>query len=261
MSDSIKENVRQQFAKNAHNYVTSALHAAGEDLSVLVSASEADTSMDVLDIATGGGHVANALAPLAGHVTAFDLTEEMLIAAAEFIKKNGHTNVTFVQGDAEKLPFADGTFDLVTCRIAAHHFPNVPAFAAEAYRVVKPGGKLLLIDNVAPENDVFDQFYNDVERRRDPSHVRALKKSEWVYLLEETGFRVELMVRFAKTFQFRDWCGRADLPKEQADKLELLMKQAPPEVQQFFSIQTNDSSVLASFTGESAYFQTIRPLC
>lgn len=260
MSDSIKENVKKQFSQHAEKYVTSPRHAAGQDLSFLVSASEANAQMDVLDIATGGGHVANALAPLVRHVTAYDLTEEMLAAAAAFIKKNGQTNVDFVQGDAEQMPFADGTFDLAACRIAAHHFPNVQAFTAEAYRTLKPGGKLLLIDNVAPENDEFDQFYNEVELQRDPSHVRALKKSEWIQILEATGFRVELMVRFPKPFQFQDWCNRAGLPKEDAAKLETRMLQASQHIQHYFSIQTDESRALLSFAGESAYFQASRPL-
>ncbi|TMV46436.1 class I SAM-dependent methyltransferase [Paenibacillus mesophilus] len=259
MNDSIKEQVQRQFSRNAQHYVASPLHAKGGDLSYLVSVSEADGNMEVLDIATGGGHVANALAPLVRRVTACDLTKEMLEAAAAFIRGNGHSNVDFVEGDAERLPFPDGAFDLVTCRIAAHHFPDVPAFAAESFRVLKPGGRLLLIDNVAPENGMFDRFYNEVEKQRDPSHVRAWTKTEWIRLLEVSGFRVDSMVRFPKMFQFRDWCGRAGLPKEQADLLESKLLQAPEEMRRFFSVQADESGNLVSFGGESACFRAIRP--
>jgi ubiquinone/menaquinone biosynthesis C-methylase UbiE len=259
VSDSIKEHVRQQFSKNAQHYVVSPLHAQGGDLFRLVSAAEADGSMEALDIATGGGHVANALAPLVRRVTAFDLTNDMLAAAAAFIRGNGHSNVDFVEGDAERLPFPDGSFDLVTCRIAAHHFPDVPSFAAEAFRVVKPGGKLMLIDNVAPEDDRYDRFYNEVEKQRDPSHVRAWKKSEWVRLLETTGFRVESMTRFPKPFRYRDWCDRAGLPKEEADRLESKLLGVPDDLRHFFSIQTDDAGALLGFSGESVLLQAVRP--
>ncbi|NHN31453.1 class I SAM-dependent methyltransferase [Paenibacillus agricola] len=258
MEDSIKNQVQQQFAKNAGKYVTSTGHAKGEDLSLLVSSSMANTTMDVLDIATGGGHVANALAPLVHRVTAYDLTEEMLMTAAEFIRGNGHSNVDFVRGDAEELPFPDASFDLVTCRIAAHHFPNIPAFVAAAFRVVKPGGKLLLIDNVSPEIERFDQFYNQIEKQRDPSHVRAWKKSEWINLLESIGFRMETIVCYPKPFQFQDWCERSGLPEDEIALLETKLLQASKELQDFFSIRTDESGGLSSFKGEAVYFQAVR---
>lgn len=198
--DQIKNQMRKQFSQNAEHYVTSSIHAQGEDLALLVASSQAAEHMSVLDIATGGGHVANALAPLVSRVTALDLTEGMLEAAARFIQGNGHENVDFVTGDAEHIPFPDNSFDLVTCRIAAHHFPDVSSFVSEAYRVTKPGGRLLFIDNVAPEQDELDRFYNDIEKRRDPSHVRAWRKTEWIGLLERVGYRVETMVSFAKNF-------------------------------------------------------------
>src|SRR5690606_28333148 len=98
---------------------------------MLVATSGVDRSMAVLDIATGGGHIANALAPLAGRVTACDLTEDMLQAASAFIAAGGHTNVDFAVADAEALPFADASYELAACRIAAHHFPDIPAFVRE----------------------------------------------------------------------------------------------------------------------------------
>lgn len=257
--DSLKKQVRQQFARNAEKYVTSARHANGEDLAMLVSCSKADAHMDVLDIATGGGHVANALAPRVRHVTAYDLTREMLEAAERFIHGNGHANVSYVTGDAEQLPFEDASFDLVTCRIAAHHFTDIPAFAAEALRVVKPGGKLLLIDNVAPEQNRYDAFYNDIEKRRDASHVRAWKKSEWIHVLEKTGFRLETLACFPKPFRFQDWCERAGLPEADRDALERNLLEAEEDVRGFFSVQADETGRLSSFTGEAVYIQAVRP--
>ncbi|EFU41101.1 hypothetical protein PVOR_15779 [Paenibacillus vortex V453] len=258
IEDSIKSQVQQQFAKNAGKYVTSQGHAKGEDLSLLVSCSQADQTMEVLDIATGGGHVANALAPLVRRVTAFDLTEEMLTTAAAFIHGNGHTNVDFVQGDAEQLPFEDASFDLVTCRIAAHHFPDVPAFVRESLRVLKPGGKILLIDNVAPEKENLDEFYNEIEKQRDYSHVRAWKKSEWIHLLELTGFRTEMAVTFQKPFQFHDWCERSGLAEEEKILLEQKLLHASEEARHYFLVRSDKTGAVSGFTGESIYIQASR---
>lgn len=254
MTDPIKVQVQQQFARNAGKYVTSSHHAQGEDLALLVAASQAHPEMNVLDIATGGGHVANALAPLVKQVTAFDLTEEMLKSAAAFIQGNGHLNVHFVKGDAEALPFAADTFELVTCRIAAHHFPAVQAFISEAYRVLKPGGRLQLIDNVVPEDEALGGFYNEVEKLRDPSHVRALSKSEWIKRLEHSGFRLEALICFAKPFEFASWCERAGLTQLERERVEAAFRQAPKATLDFFTVREEGGELLG-FTGEAAYLQ------
>jgi len=257
MTDKIKEQVQQQFAKNAGKYVTSPRHAKGEDLALLISSSQANDAMYVLDIATGGGHVANALAPLVKHVTAYDLTEEMLKSASDFIRGNGHLNVDFVRGDAERLPFADESFDLVTCRIAAHHFPNIFAFLSESYRVLKPGGRLLVIDNVSPENREMDEFYNRVEKLRDPSHVRALSKSQWIVLMEQSKFYLEGMTCFAKPFEFHSWCERMGLTPVEQERVLNEFLQASEETRSFFHMEFDDKDLI-SFVGEAAYFQTIK---
>ncbi|WP_391121029.1 class I SAM-dependent methyltransferase [Psychrobacillus sp. L3] len=173
----IKKDVQKQFGRSAELYVKSERHSKGEDLKRLVDMSRATGSEELLDVATGGGHTANAFAPLVRKVTAMDLTAEMLSAAKQFIKGNGYFNVVFVEGDAEKMPFSNDSFDLVSCRIAPHHFPNIEDFIREVYRVLKHGGQFLLDDNVAPEQDDFDQFYNNVEKMRDYSHYRAWKKN------------------------------------------------------------------------------------
>jgi len=257
-NDQIKGQVRKQFAKNAEKYVTSAGHAKGDDLALLVASSQASTDMKVLDIATGGGHVANALAPLVEQVIALDLTAEMLQVAERFIRGNGHQNVDFVAGDAEHIPFEDDFFDLVTCRIAAHHFPDVPSFISEALRVMKPGGRLLLIDNVAPERDENDQFYNEIEKWRDGSHVRAWRKTEWIRMLELAGFRMETMVSFEKHFIFEDWCNRAGLPEPESKELEASMLSAPSIIKKYFNFEVTQSGRLVSFKGESVYIQAVK---
>ena len=106
----IKKDVQQQFGKNAASYVSSPIHKDGKDLLQMVQMAKLNGLEHLLDIATGGGHTANAFAPLVKKITAVDLTTEMLVAAENFIGKNGHRNVEFVQGDAEKLPFEDESF-------------------------------------------------------------------------------------------------------------------------------------------------------
>jgi len=191
-----KNDVKQQFGKSAESYVTSPIHKQGKDLQTLLEMAEITGKEELLDVATGGGHTANAFAPFVKNVTAIDLTKEMLVAAEKFIKGNGHQNVNYVEADAEKLPFSDGSFDIVTCRIAPHHFPNVSKFVSEVYRVLKSKGQFLLDDNVVPEDDELDLFYNTIEKKRDYSHFRAWKKTEWLRMLELSGLEIIEWHRF-----------------------------------------------------------------
>ncbi|KMK75150.1 SAM-dependent methyltransferase [Alkalihalobacillus pseudalcaliphilus] len=250
-NEQIKKDVQEQFGKNAQNYVTSQSHAKGKDLGKLLEISECKSNMSVLDIATGGGHVANALAPLVKHVTALDLTKEILKAAESFITSNGIKNVSFIEGSADELPFDEAVFDMITCRIAAHHFPEVHSFLKEAYRVLKPGGIFLLIDNVAPEQDDFDHFYNWVEKARDYSHQRAYKKSEWLRMTEEVGFELREMHRFEKDFHFETWCEKMSVSVDKKKELTNIFLKASGEVKKKFLVRDDDSDQIESFQGQS----------
>ncbi|WP_053363702.1 class I SAM-dependent methyltransferase [Bacillus sp. FJAT-27251] len=253
-----KEKVLQQFGRNAANYVTSTSHAKGDDLHQLVQIiAGRNRGGAVLDVATGGGHVANALAPLFQQVIALDLTPEMLEKAKGFIESNGNENVAFVQGDAENLPFPDSSFGTVTCRIAAHHFPDVRQFVREVCRVLQDNGLFILVDNVAPEIPEFDEFYNVVEKARDHSHVRAYKKTEWIAMLEEEGFTVENMAAFKKKFLFDNWCGMMDLHQEEKEQLNAFMMGAAEELKQYFLIEQHGKQV-HSFQGQSMLLTSIK---
>lgn len=245
-----KKEVKQQFGKNAESYVTSSIHKDGVDLQKLLKLAKITGEEVVLDIATGGGHTANGFAPFVNKVTAFDLTAEMLVAAERFIRGNGHQNVEFVQGDAEDLPFSAQSFDIVTCRIAPHHFPNVNKFVNEVFRVLKSGGQFLLDDNVVPEDDEFDEFYNKIERKRDHSHFRAWKKSEWLRMLELAGFEISEWHRFEKTFQFEWWCNQMKLSEKEKNELQNILANSPDKMKEKFRITFNDDKVF-SFQGES----------
>jgi ubiquinone/menaquinone biosynthesis C-methylase UbiE/catechol 2,3-dioxygenase-like lactoylglutathione lyase family enzyme len=256
--DLTKKAVKAQFSRSAEGYVKSHIHSKGLDLRKLVEMATLTPETVALDVATGGGHVANALAPLVKRVIAYDLTQEMLDAAEKFISGNGHNNVNFVRGDAEELSFPNEAFDLITCRIAPHHFPHVGDFIQEVMRVLKPGGQFLLIDNVSPEDDELDRFYNDIEKLRDYSHFRAWKKSEWLRLLEKPGFEIEQWHRFAKTFPFDDWCDRMHLTQDEKEGLSKLLLNASSKIKNKFRITTENAQV-SSFEGESIILKAIKP--
>src|SRR4029079_15027435 len=132
--------VQKQFGVAAADYATSAVHASGPSLARLVALVPTQREWSALDVATEAGHTALAFAPLVARVVASDITDAMLHETEKLAAARGLTNVATAKGEAGKLPFADSSFDLVTCSIAAHHFPDASAFVADSFRVLKPGG-------------------------------------------------------------------------------------------------------------------------
>ncbi len=243
---SSKDRVIEQFGLHADQYVTSVTHARGADLAPLVEGLRPDPHAIVLDVATGGGHVANALAPNVRQVVALDLTRPMLEAAKAFSERSGHSNILFVQGDAESLPFADNSFDIVACRIAAHHFPNPEHFVSQVARVLKPLGRFGLIDNIAPEAKDSAEFINHVEKLRDVSHVWCHPISAWTAWLNQAGFQILHQESWPKRYQFASWVARMADTVEQRERVAAALRSAPAEwVKQFAIVQ--DGADIVSF--------------
>jgi ubiquinone/menaquinone biosynthesis C-methylase UbiE len=238
--------VQEQFGAIAAAYVTSPGHAAGEDLDRLVAWGRALAPGRVLDVATGGGHTALALAGIARHVTAYDVTEPMLRAARGLLRERGAA-AAFVAGDVEALPFRDGAFDLVTCRIAAHHFGSVAAAVREVHRVLRPGGSFLLQDILGHDDAEAAAFVTEVERRRDPSHVRAYRATEWKAFLRAAGLTTMDSTVVAKIRPWAEWTARTRMTPEARRELEAFVRAAPEQCRAAFDFRLVDDGV-ESFT-------------
>src|SRR5262249_55612056 len=146
VTDAHKARVQTQFGGGADAYVQSAGHAGGDDLERLIHWGRQRGAARVLDIATGGGHTALAFAGFTPTVVATDLTLPMLGAARTFIMNQGVAGVHFLAADVEALPFRDESFGVVTCRIAAHHFPELLVAIRQVARVLRRGGSFLVED-------------------------------------------------------------------------------------------------------------------
>jgi ubiquinone/menaquinone biosynthesis C-methylase UbiE len=156
-------------------------------LQLLVNASRATPTDDVLDVACGPGVVACAFARVVRHVTGVDMTPAMLDRARDVATEQGVGNVTFRHGDVQALPFADGMFSLVASRLAFHHFPDPLAVLREMVRVCRPDGRVLVADLLASDDPAKAAAFHRMETRRDPSHARALTLSEIRRFLAESG--------------------------------------------------------------------------
>ena len=234
--DTAKDAVRAQYGSVGDAYVKSTGHATGGDLGRMVALSGATPEARMLDLVTGGGHVARAFAPHVGSVLATDLTPEMI-------------------ADAEDLPYDDASFDLVTCRIAPHHFPDVGAFVREVYRVLVPGGTFILVDSTVPEGE-RGAFFNRFEKLRDPSHVRSLTIDEWKRLLEGAGFTVGEVETFTKTHDFADWTARSRTSPEDTAALARMLIEADGDTREAFAVTTDpdDPTRVVSFRDTKTLF-------
>jgi ubiquinone/menaquinone biosynthesis C-methylase UbiE len=239
-----KSLVQQQFGAHAAAYAASVVHAKGASLARVVELAQPRPEWQALDIATGAGHTAAAFAPHVAHVIASDITEEMLEEAKKLAAAKALSNMETAVADAEALPFADARFDLVTCRIAAHHFPAVPRFVAEVRRVLKGGGTFALVDNISPdalstpgfsEAELSDAAatYNAFEKLRDPSHGRCLGLAEWGEVIRAAGLDMRHQEILSKSMEFAPWATRMDADADTIARLRSMLEEGTPALKAF----------------------------
>lgn len=246
--------VQQQFGANAANYVDSAVHAKGASLARVVELVAPRPEWRALDVATGAGHMALAFAPHVAQVIASDITPQMLEQAAKLARSKGLVNVETASADAEALPFADASFDLVSCRIAPHHFANMPRFVAQVARVLKPGGTFALVDNIAPDGDTTPGFsgdelaaadivYNLYEKTRDPSHGRALTAAAWRGLVAASGLELRHREIMLKAMQFNAWVKTMSVPAPVVEDLKQMLANAGPCFRAFIQPEAKSGDI------------------
>jgi ubiquinone/menaquinone biosynthesis C-methylase UbiE len=187
------------WSERAQLYRESEAHREGEDLDLVVEWSEgAETA---LDVATGGGHVARRLREAGINVVTIDPAPGMR---------------PDVVSRGEDLPFADATYDLVACRVAAHHFDDVEKALAEMARVSRD--RVIVVDNL-----FLDERAEEADRLRDPTHVRNYTEVEWRELFELAGLRIKDIRRLPKKIEVQPWLERAGTPEADAERVRELL--------------------------------------
>jgi SAM-dependent methyltransferase len=193
--------VTDVWSERADAFRASPTHRDGPDLDLLVEWCEPGEGVQALDVATGGGHVARRLREAGVNVVSVDPAPGMQPT---------------VVAPAEYLPFADGSFDVVACRIAAHHFDDVRGAVCEMARVSR--------DRVVVEDNVFTgEEVELAERLRDPTHVRCYSEDEWLGFFAEAGLEVVDQRTFERRVEVEPWLARVETPESDAARVRELL--------------------------------------
>ncbi len=220
---------KEFFSKNADAYANSQSHKKGEDLQQLVEAVNPVSSDVAIDLASGTGFTAMALAPYVSRVVAYDGTEEMLQKAKELAQESHIDNLEYIVGDVADLPYGDNSFDIATCRRAAHHFTDKKKFLSEAFRVLKKGGRLGIVDMSVPEKD-DDNVFNHIEIIRDHSHIAAEKLNTWKNLIEQAGFKVTNVITSSEVYSVERWLSPVKMNSPEGKEVQEYLKGTPEEI-------------------------------
>jgi SAM-dependent methyltransferase len=248
-----KSLAQERFGAFAASYATSVPHAKSDSLPRLVELAAPQPQWTALDIATGAGHVALALAQRLAHAVAGDLTPQMLGVARGLARDRSIGNLSFAVMRAEALPFADAAFDLVTCRIAPHHFDDVRKFVTESARVLRPGGRFGLVDNISPDPGIMGadaatlaaaaDEYNAMEKLRDPSHRRCLTFTEWRELVAEAGLVERHVDLIDKPMVLGPWADQQATGESIKGELKARMLAGSPALRAFLRARESGGDV------------------
>lgn len=234
----------EQFGRQAAHYaVSTGVHAHSEGLDFLETFASLRTYGVGVDIATGAGFTAFALAQHTDHILATDIAYGMLTQAEKLAKERKLNNVGFAFVEAEQMPFGDDSLDMVSCRQAAHHFYDLPKALMEISRVLKTGGDFLLSDSCAPEPTQIADWMNDIQLRRDFTHVKDRKVTEWYSLLGDVSLKVVDCKMTRVNLQFNDWVRRSATSADEIGPLRQDFMMADEHIREAFQITIKDGDI------------------
>ena len=235
-----------RWEKAAEAYATGE-HKSGRELQLVVEYAAPTGGERVLDVGAGAGHTALALAPRVADVVLTDPVDAMLAQARRLFQTAGLWNAQFVRAKAEQLPFPRASFDIVTTRLAAHHFDDVALAMREVARVLRPGGTFIFIDTTAPEDPQSAAFQDEVELLRDPTHRRIYTEREWIAFCEHADLQVEKREVVRKAHDVEPWLERGGEDAATQQRVRARFLQAPASAVRDLEIVKTDGQV-TSFT-------------
>lgn len=221
--NNIKE-IQKAFGEQAQGFDAGNYHLSkAEYQEYMIKRTEPESTDNLLEVAAGTCICGRAFAPYVKQVTCLDATSAMLEVGKKEAEHTGISNITFVKGIAEELPFLDNSFDIVISRLAFHHFVNPEEIFKEMKRVLKPGGKLVLMD-MAPQKEELRTQIDELEQMRDFSHVKELTTKEMRSLYEENNMELVTQELINVPVSVEGWMELTHTPEETKEVLREKIK-------------------------------------
>ncbi len=240
---------KTQFDRQAALYAVSPVHRQGPSLPVLVDFAQPTEVDIVLDVATGTGNAAFALAGAVKSVVGLDLSDGMIAQATQRAEYERIENVTFKIGSAEAIPFPDSSFTLVVARHAPHHFHDVATFLKEVHRVLRPGGRFVLADQVSPLEET-SEWIHKWQQTRDTSHFLQRTIQQWKDLADESGLKWSKDTLVPYRMETDWWFRQSGASDEAISILKAHAKAAAPTVRDAVRLEFGEDGEVVAFTDQ-----------
>jgi ubiquinone/menaquinone biosynthesis C-methylase UbiE len=228
--------VRRQFSRHAEAYRQSRTHSDQTMIDHILELISPTGEEEGLDVGCGGGHMATAVAKNVRKLVAVDITPEMLVQTNKLAEEKELQNLRFCLADARALPFQSNIFDIVSCRIVLHHVSNAGQAVAEMGRVLKKGGCLFIQDILGFDDPRARSYMDDIERLRDPSHIKDYNMAEWTKFLVGGGMQMMHSEVVPGVYDLREWMLRSGTPGDRQEKIKRRLCNMPQAVEKHLTV-------------------------
>jgi ubiquinone/menaquinone biosynthesis C-methylase UbiE len=241
--------VQKQFRRQAEAYSTMKVVTDPRILDEMVDLAEVKPGARVLDVASGPGFVAMAFATKCRTVFGIDATDTLIARAQAEAARRGIANVSFMLGNVERMPFREAGFDVASCRFAFHHFAHPRAVLAEMARVLKPGARMVIVDQTTSEDPAKSDYHNRVERLCDPSHARSIPRSEWQQMIADTGLEIAFSGGRETSYDLESWMAHGGPPPERRAEIIRMMEASLAKDLSGLKVRREKGDIWFSHTG------------
>ncbi len=221
---------RRQFGQHAELYRKSRTHSDQVTLNHIIELISPNNEDKALDVGSGGGHMATEIAKKTDETIASDITPEMLVQTRKLAEEKGLKNLNFCLADTNNLPFRVEMFDVVTCRIVLHHVYSADRAVSEMSRVLKKDGTLFIQDILGIEDAQARSYMDQIEKLRDPSHIKNYNIVEWNGFLTKAGLRTVRSETTPGVYDLDEWASRSGTSVNNIEEIKSLLQNMPETV-------------------------------